>query len=152
ATGLPNGLSVNPSNGLISGTPTTASNSSITLSAANAGGTGTATLTLTINNASTGHVFYIDWVSGSDFNIGTSTSTPWKRAPGMQGFAGTYTHAAGDRFIFKGGVTWPSSVFSFVIGNSGTSVNRDYFGVDQTFFSGASWTRPIFDGGGGALA
>src|SRR5207245_689057 len=80
ATGLPAGLSVNTNTGLISGTPTAAAGtSSVTLSAANLGGTGTATLTLTINNASTGHVFYIDWVSGSDFNIGTSTSTPWKR-------------------------------------------------------------------------
>src|SRR5205807_4467115 len=48
ATGLPMGLSVNPSNGLISGTPTAAGNSSVTLSAVNAGGTGTATLNLTI--------------------------------------------------------------------------------------------------------
>src|SRR5216110_210316 len=50
ATGLPAGLSVNTSTGLISGTPTTAGTYSITISATNAGGTGSATLTLTINN------------------------------------------------------------------------------------------------------
>jgi PKD repeat protein len=51
ATGLPAGLSVNTSSGLISGTPTTAGTSTVTLSATNAGGTGTASLTVTINPA-----------------------------------------------------------------------------------------------------
>ena len=46
---LPPGLSVNATTGVISGTPTAAGVSSITLSATNAAGTGTATLTLTIN-------------------------------------------------------------------------------------------------------
>ena len=50
AAGLPAGLSVNTSNGLISGTPSSGGTSSITLSAANAGGTGTATLVLTTIN------------------------------------------------------------------------------------------------------
>ena len=48
ATGLPAGLSVNSGTGLISGTPTAAGTSTVTLSATNGGGTGTATLTLTI--------------------------------------------------------------------------------------------------------
>ncbi len=51
ATGLPAGLSVNTTTGLISGTPTTAGTSTVTLSATNANGTGNATLTVTINPA-----------------------------------------------------------------------------------------------------
>src|SRR5208282_5402718 len=51
ATGLPAGLSVNSTSGLISGTPTTAGTSTVTLSATDSGGTGSATLTLTINPA-----------------------------------------------------------------------------------------------------
>src|SRR5438094_6134923 len=51
ATGLPAGLSVNTSTGLISGTPTTAGTYSVSISATNSGGTGSATLTLTINPA-----------------------------------------------------------------------------------------------------
>jgi hypothetical protein len=50
ATGLPSGLTVNTSTGVISGTPTTAGTYSVNISATNAGGTGNATLTLTINN------------------------------------------------------------------------------------------------------
>ncbi|MGA8223694.1 MAG: DUF4038 domain-containing protein, partial [Candidatus Acidiferrales bacterium] len=49
ATGLPAGLSVSTTTGLISGTPTAAGTSTVTLSATNGSGTGNATLTLTIN-------------------------------------------------------------------------------------------------------
>jgi PKD repeat protein len=47
ATNLPSGLSVNTSTGVISGTPTSAGSTSITINATNATGTGTASLTLT---------------------------------------------------------------------------------------------------------
>jgi uncharacterized protein (TIGR03437 family) len=52
AAGLPAGLSVSPSTGLISGTPTASGTSSVTLTVTNTGGTGTTTLTLTIAAAS----------------------------------------------------------------------------------------------------
>ena len=48
ATGLPAGLSVSTTAGLISGTPTAGRDSTVTLSATNSAGTGSATLTLTI--------------------------------------------------------------------------------------------------------
>ena len=49
AAGLPAGVSVSTINGAISGTPTLAGISNVTVSATNGGGTGTATLVLTID-------------------------------------------------------------------------------------------------------
>ncbi len=51
ATGLPAGLSINNSTGVISGTPTASATTAVTMSATNAAGTSTATLTLTVNRA-----------------------------------------------------------------------------------------------------
>ena len=48
ATGLPDGLSLNEKTGLISGTPTSASTSTVTVRATNEGGTGEKTVTITI--------------------------------------------------------------------------------------------------------
>ena len=48
ATGLPAGLSVSTSTGLISGTPTRTGTASVTISATNASGTGSETLTITV--------------------------------------------------------------------------------------------------------
>jgi hypothetical protein len=91
--------------------------------------------------------YYIDFVGGSNSNNGTSKTSPWKHAPGMVGCVATCgtTPRPGDRFIFKGGVTWPNAVFTWVWTWSGTAANRIYIGVDATWFTGASWARPILD-------
>jgi len=49
ATGLPTGLSVNTTTGAITGTPTTAGTSNVSISATNGSGTGTATLVITVS-------------------------------------------------------------------------------------------------------
>ena len=95
-----------------------------------------------------GRTFYVDYQAGSDSSSGASKSTAWKRAPDMTGFAGSYSHQAGDRIIFKGGVTWPSSTLPLNVSHSGTASAQDYYGVDSSWYAGASWQRPIFDGGG----
>jgi hypothetical protein len=95
--------------------------------------------------------YYIDYLSGSDKNAGISKVAPWKRHPYMQTFTGTYTHAAGDIFIFKGGVTWlytaGDPMFPLYVKVGGASGNPDQYTVDTTWYNGSSWSPPIFDGG-----
>jgi hypothetical protein len=88
--------------------------------------------------------YYIDNNAANDAANGTSTATPWKRCPGMTGFAGSYSHSAGDVFIFKGGVTWTSLGINITAG--GTAGNHDVYTSDPAWYAGGSWTRPIFSG------
>ena len=92
--------------------------------------------------------YYVDYQNGSDLNSGIAKTTAWKRCPGMTGFSGSYVHSAGDKFIFKGGVTWPSSAFPLVISYSGSAGLVDEYTVDAGWFAGSNWERPVFDGGG----
>ncbi len=89
--------------------------------------------------------YYIDFASGSDSNNGTAKGTAWQRHPYMTGWAGSYSHSAGDIFIFKGGVTWTSGCYPWVIGASGTAGNIDTYTIDLTWYTGGSWAQPIFD-------
>jgi hypothetical protein len=79
ATGLPAGLSVSSTTGLISGTPTGGGTSTVTLGATNSGGTGNATLTITI-----GHSVTLTWVASTSQNVagynvyrGTTSGGPY---------------------------------------------------------------------------
>ncbi|OGJ84777.1 MAG: hypothetical protein A2268_11650 [Candidatus Raymondbacteria bacterium RifOxyA12_full_50_37] len=93
-----------------------------------------------------GNTYFIDYVSGSDTNPGTSQSAPWKRCPGMNGFSAAYFHAAGDVFVFKGGVTWPAAALPLTIAYNGSVENTDTYTTDHAWYSGADWTQPAFDG------
>ncbi|GEM_PF-2995583 len=97
--------------------------------------------------ASSGGTYYIDYVGGNDSNDGLSKDAPWKVAPEMVGFGGIYAHQAGDHFIFKGGVTWPHTALPLTIVNSGGGIgSEDVYTADVTWYTGGSWSRPIFDG------
>ncbi|MGH9827814.1 MAG: hypothetical protein ACREDR_31735, partial [Blastocatellia bacterium] len=74
-----------------------------------------------------------------------------------------HTPGAGDSFIFKGGVTWDYTVWPWTLQGGGSSSSTSvgcnggnagggcvYYGVDRSWFSGGSWERPIFSGGGWA--
>src|SRR5258708_7153757 len=97
--------------------------------------------------------YYIDVVGGLDTNTSTqaqSKLTPWAHAPCMLSAtsnAAAYTSVAGDSFIFKGGVTWPHASWPCHETHSGSNGNPITFGVDQTWFTGGVWTRPILTGG-----
>jgi len=67
----------------------------------------------------------------------------------MAPFSGKYTHKAGDRFVFKGGVTWPNAALPLYIATGGNAGNPDVYGVDPAWHAGAAaWTRPVFDAQG----
>jgi alpha-tubulin suppressor-like RCC1 family protein len=79
ATGLPSGLSINPSTGVIMGTPTGSMTSTVSLAATNAGGTGTGSLTLSFTNSYPVPVISSSTLasgdSGVSFNYFITTST-----------------------------------------------------------------------------
>ena len=113
--------------------------------------------------------FYIA-ATGSDAQAGTSKMSPWQHAPGMPsctGTCGAYAPVPGDQFIFRGGDTWHfgnAAATPYVGGTwtwswDGTAGSCDtsddpnatrtgcvYVGVDQTWFSGSGWTRPVMTG------
>jgi hypothetical protein len=84
ASGLPSGLSINTGTGVISGTPTTGGNYSVTLGATNVLGTTTTTLHLTVVTRET-------LTSTSDFETGSSYSSG--DVNGQQNWLGTASQA-----------------------------------------------------------
>ncbi len=88
---------------------------------------------------------YVSFSTGSDANTGNSIAQAWKLAPWMVGFAGSYSHAAGDIIYYRIGDTWPASSFQGDITVGGSSGNNDYHGTTPSFTTG-SGTRAIFDG------
>ena len=73
--------------------------------------------------------FYVDFSSGNDSNLGTSTSSPWKHCPGdpaASSIAATTVLIGGDTVFFKGGVSYVLSgpEFSGITLRSGSSLNN----------------------------
>jgi hypothetical protein len=119
AIGLPAGLSVNSTSGLISGTPTIAGTSNVTISAVNASGTDSKTLVLTINPSGGGVVTTI-----FSENMGTPSGNAAisvyaaGTAPATFQNKGTLTYGQGEQ-TSQGDVriTTPSTGYSGASGN-----------------------------------
>lgn len=109
-------------------------------------------------------IYYVA-ANGLDTNNGTSKTTAWLHAPGMStctNVCASTTPAAGDSIIFRGGDTWYKNGGTPAVGTwtwqwsgNGTSCNFVnaqtstciYIGVDQTYFSGVAWARPVLNWG-----
>jgi len=104
---------------------------------------------------------YFIAANGSDSNDGTTETTsghlPWAHAPGMPNCTSncaSATISAGTGIIFRGGDTWhfgnsslsPYTGGTLTAGWSGSSGHPIYFGVDQSWYYGSVWARPIFTG------
>jgi hypothetical protein len=108
---------------------------------------------------------YFIAANGSDSNNGLSEVSPWAHAPGMPSCSGSCATVAsvcnsnnckGFGFIFRGGDTWhfgnngaspyTGGTWDWSAGTGGTLSNPIYVGVDQSWFSGGSWARPILTG------
>jgi hypothetical protein len=91
--------------------------------------------------------------NGSDSNNGTSKSTPWAHAPGMQSCTGScasYSPSAGDTFVLRGCDIWVTSDLPLLWNWSGSSASPITIGgEDKTWFNTTScplgWNRPVFD-------
>ena len=115
-----------------------------------------------------GNNCYFVAANGSDSNNGTSETTPFLHAPGMSNCLTNCSQSllkAGVGIIFRGGDTWHfgnSSATPYAGIWAGTCIGTQktglclhdvlasssspvYYGVDKNWYSGSSWSRPIFN-------
>jgi hypothetical protein len=102
---------------------------------------------------------------GLDTNTGTDESHPWLHAPQMPNCSANCATVQnqsggippGTGIIMRGGDTWHFGTntgaftggkwdFHSGQGPNGTAAHPIYVGNDKTWFSGASWTRPLLTG------
>jgi hypothetical protein len=120
ATGLPTGLSVNTTTGAITGAPTAAGTSNVSISATNGSGTGTATLVITVSPSGGGgggtgtNGVLLGWNMSSQSNFGTSPLPPSVYATnlvtvgGLTRSAGVATNGAAAARAW-GGSSWTNT-------------------------------------------
>ncbi|MEM9281312.1 MAG: putative Ig domain-containing protein [Verrucomicrobiota bacterium] len=98
ASNLPVGLSIDPSSGIISGTPAETLSADISISATNASGTGEATLVIEIDKITPS----ADWPAPASITYGTILNTAQLNA--TANVAGTFTYSPGTGTVLPYGV------------------------------------------------
>jgi hypothetical protein len=130
ATGLPGGLSVSTSTGLISGTPAAAGTSSVALSASNASGTGNATLTLSITT------------------LPTPTPNAWWRFDENTGTTAADATNNGHTITLNGGASWGAPKIGVsALRCTGATIGPDTADVvfDNAQYTWMGWLRSDTD-------
>ena len=146
ATGLPAGLSINASTGLISGTPTTAGTANVTVTAKDTtNATGSASFTWTVNPVGGGCSSSGDKVTNGGFESGT---TPWTTSSGVvsangsgetahsgthfawfNGYGTTHTDTAGQSITIPSGCHASLSLYLHIDTSESGSTAYDKFTV-----------------------
>jgi len=144
ATGLPSGLSINSSTGLISGTPTTAGTSNVTVTARDSASTpqsGSTSFTWTVNPVGGGCSSPGQKLGNPGFEVG---SAPWTATQGVIGaFAGQTAHS-GTRFAWLDGygVSHTDTLSQSVTIPAGCRANLSFFlHIDTAEAPGTAFDR-----------
>ncbi|MFB4303708.1 M4 family metallopeptidase [Actinomadura sp. NTSP31] len=155
ATGLPAGLSINATSGVISGTPTTAGTSTATVTAKNTSGqTGTATFNWTVNPPGGGSCSAPgDKVSNGGFESGTS---PWTTTSGVVSANGNGESAhSGTHFAWLNGYGQPhtdSATQSVTIPANCKATLTFYLHIDTDESPGTAYDTLTVKAGGTTVA
>jgi hypothetical protein len=137
ATSLPTGLVINTATGAITGTPTVAGTTSVTISATNTGGTGSAVLSITINPTGGGGGAAVALFSE---NMGSPTATTTIAANLFQNSSLTFSGTGDARD------TSPSSAYIGASGNGNIFITNtidtqfEISGINTTGYSGLALT------------
>ncbi len=142
ATGLPNGLSLNATTGIIYGKATAAGTYPITLFATNVAGTGSATLTLTISSSATSlpgeyvliHSFNGGSVTGEGVYPGPLTPTSGSTFFGMMAPGGS----ASSESVFNLSASGSVAAVAGLAGASDSTCNGLIKGADGDFYGTTS--------------
>jgi hypothetical protein len=97
-----------------------------------------------------GVTYYVDYTGGSDSNTGLSKVAAFKHWPyssSCSSLCGAVSLHQSDHVIRRGGETWTTATSGTtnLSGISGTSGKPITFGVDQTWYTGGSFTKPKYD-------
>ncbi len=147
ATGLPAGLSISSSTGLISGTPTTAGTSNVTVTAKDTtGASGSASFTWTVNSA-TGNTVTVTNPGNQTGTVGTTASLQISATDSASGQTLTYSATGLPAGLSIGSSTGLISGTPTTAGTSNVTVTAK----DTTGASGSAsftWTINSASGGG----
>jgi parallel beta-helix repeat protein len=127
---LPVGLELDSTSGRITGKPTSAADSAVTIQVKGAAqATAEQLFALSVNPGSSTSAantnYYVDSLAGSDGNAGTSSATPWRTIAKVN----SARFNAGDHILFKRGGTWRELLQPASSGESGNPIVIDAYGA-----------------------